>query len=103
SYHAAGLWRGDPLSLRYFPFYAALLPFALGALIYFSARSARPLSRNTAMLLCAPAGIICLLAGLLGGVQDNTLFAAAFYLNLAAQCLAVSALSLTQRGPSRVD
>src|SRR5262249_21820798 len=93
SYHALGLWRGDDLAVRYYPFYAALLPFALGALIFFYTRSARRLSRGMAMLLCAPAGSICLMMGLLGGVQDSMLFNAIFYLNLAAQCIAVWALS----------
>jgi peptidoglycan/LPS O-acetylase OafA/YrhL len=102
-YHAVGLWRGDPLSFRYFPFYAALLPFALGALIYFYTRSARRLSRRVVLLLCAPAGLVCLVAGLFGGAQNSASFEELFYLNLAAQCLAVYALSLAQGSPSRVD
>jgi peptidoglycan/LPS O-acetylase OafA/YrhL len=101
SYHVFGLWRGDSLGDRYFPFYAALLPFALGALIYFYTRSSSKISPRRALLLCSPVAIICVLAGVLGGVQDTWLFEALFYLNLLFQCLAVLALALMTHSPYR--
>jgi hypothetical protein len=44
---------------------------------------------------------ICVLAGVLGGVQDTWLFEALFYLNLLFQCLAVLALALMTHSPYR--
>jgi peptidoglycan/LPS O-acetylase OafA/YrhL len=104
-YHVFSLWRGDDLSLRYFPFHAALLPFALGALIHFHARSSSTrMSLRTAMLMCVPVAANGVLAGLLGGAQQTLIFEALFYLNLALQCLAVAALSRMTRAPSpRLD
>lgn len=100
-YHVFSLWRGDELAARYFPFHAALLPFALGALIYFYTKpAAGRLSPRTALLLCAPALFNCIVAGLLGGFQPTPLFEASFYLNLVFQCLAVAALSLVPSAPS---
>jgi peptidoglycan/LPS O-acetylase OafA/YrhL len=104
SYHVFGLWRGDGLDARYFPFYAALLPFALGALIYFYTRSSRKISPGKALLLCSPVAIVCVLAGVLGGVRDTWLFEVLFYLNLLFQCLAVLALArVTQLPHLRLD
>jgi peptidoglycan/LPS O-acetylase OafA/YrhL len=93
-YHAYSLWRGDDWSFRYFPFHAAVLPFALGALIYFIRRS-RPMviSPRVAMLMCAPAAANFVLAGLFGGAQSTSMFDVLFYLNLLFQCLAVAALA----------
>jgi peptidoglycan/LPS O-acetylase OafA/YrhL len=44
---------------------------------------------------------ICVLAAVLGGVQDTWLFEALFYLNLLFQCLAVLALALMTHSPYR--
>ena len=101
SYHVVGIWRGDSLADRYFPFYAALLPFALGSLIYFYTRASRRISPRGALMLCMPAALNCLVAGLLGGVHDSPLFEALFYLNLVFQCLAVWALSVMTPTPYR--
>jgi peptidoglycan/LPS O-acetylase OafA/YrhL len=92
-YHVVGIWHGDSLADRYFPFYAALLPFALGSLIYFYARSSKRISVRATVLLCTPVAINGVAAGLLGGARDAPLFEVLFYLNLAFQCLAVWALS----------
>ena len=104
-FHIVSLWRGDNWGPRYFPFYAALLPFALGALIYFLTNlPERRISTRTAIWFCAPVAANCVLAGLLGGVQETPLFAALFYFNLAFQCLAVGALSrMRQVAFSRLD
>jgi peptidoglycan/LPS O-acetylase OafA/YrhL len=48
-YHGWSIWHGDDLASRYFPFYAALLPFALGSLIYFDSRSRKEKSVRTAV------------------------------------------------------
>jgi peptidoglycan/LPS O-acetylase OafA/YrhL len=101
SYHVFGLWRGDGLGARYFPFYAALLPFALGALIYFYTRSSSKISPRGALLLCSPVAIVCVLAGVFGGIQDTWLFEVMFYLNLLFQCLAVLALARMTQSPYR--
>jgi peptidoglycan/LPS O-acetylase OafA/YrhL len=104
SYHVFGLWRGDSLDDRYFPFYAALLPFALGALIYFYSRSSSKISPRKALLLCSPVAIVCVLAGVFGGIQDTWLFEVMFYLNMLFQCLAVLALArMTQLPYRRLD
>jgi len=99
-YHGYSLWHGDDLSARYFPFHAALLPFAFGALIYFYTHSSDArISPRTALLLCVPMIVNGALAGLLGGVQHTPLFETLFYLNLAFQCMAVIALALMTRAP----
>jgi peptidoglycan/LPS O-acetylase OafA/YrhL len=94
-YHLVSIWHGDDLAARYFPFYAALLPFALGALIYFYAGKSRiSLSTRVMLLLCIPALTNCIVAGVMGGVQSTGAFIAFFYLNLAFQCLAVAGMAL---------
>jgi peptidoglycan/LPS O-acetylase OafA/YrhL len=91
-YHAWSIWHGDDLASRYFPFYAALLPFALGSLIYFDTRSRKQKSVRTAIMLCVPAASIIVVTTLLGGMRQTPLFELLFYCNLAAQCLAIWAL-----------
>lgn len=103
-YHGWSIWHGDDLASRYFPFYAALLPFALGSVIYFDTRSRKRKSVRTAVMLCAPAALVVVVAALLGGVRHTTLFEVLFYCNLAAQCLAVWALSvMAPAGHERID
>jgi peptidoglycan/LPS O-acetylase OafA/YrhL len=93
AYHAWALWHGGDVAARYFPFYAALLPFSLGSLVYFDARSRRKISARTAFMLCMPAVVIIIVTAMFGGVQHTARFEFLFYCNLAAQCLAVWALS----------
>jgi peptidoglycan/LPS O-acetylase OafA/YrhL len=103
-YHGWSIWRGDDLAARYFPFYAALLPFALGALVYFDTTSRKRKSVRTSIILCAPAGLVVVVAALLGGARQTPLFEMLFYCNLVAQCLAVWALSLmAPTGHGRMD
>jgi peptidoglycan/LPS O-acetylase OafA/YrhL len=100
AYHVVSLWRGDNWGERYFPFHAALLPFSLGALIYFHTRFLTSrVSARVALLMCAPLLANGIIAGLLGGVQQTAQFETFFYLNLACHCLAVTALSLIAPGP----
>jgi peptidoglycan/LPS O-acetylase OafA/YrhL len=95
AFHVDSIWRGEPMGDRYFPFYAAALPFALGALIYFYVGPLRMcISPHRALLTCAPVTANLILAGMLGGVSDTPLFNTLFYLNLAFQCMAVIGLSL---------
>jgi peptidoglycan/LPS O-acetylase OafA/YrhL len=94
AYHAWSIWRGDDLAARYFPFYAAVLPFALGSLLYFDTRSRKRKSVRTVIVLCVPAALLMVATAALGGVRQTALFEILFYGNLAAQCLAVWALSL---------
>lgn len=104
AYHGWSIWRGDDLASRYFPFYAALLPFALGSLIYFATQSRKPLSARAALMLCVPAAFLIIATAVLGGVRPTVLFEILFYCNLAAQCLAVWALSLmVPAGHARID
>jgi peptidoglycan/LPS O-acetylase OafA/YrhL len=103
-YHGWSIWHGDDPASRYFPFYAALLPFALGSLIYFDTRSRKPKSARTALTLCVPAAFVIVVTALLGGVRQTPLFEVLFYCNLAAQCLAVWSLSLmAPTGHERID
>lgn len=93
-YHGWSIWHGEDVGARYFPFYAALLPFSLGSLIYFDVGSRKQISARTAVVLCFPAAVIIVAAAVLGGVQQTARFEFLFYCNLATQCLAVWALSL---------
>src|SRR5262249_31175766 len=103
-FHVFSLWRGDDWTVRYFPFHAAALPFAAGALIHFHTRSSsQSLSRRAVLLLCAPVLVNGLVAGFMGGVQNTTLFTSLFYLNLVFQCLAVAAMALGRPPASRLD
>jgi peptidoglycan/LPS O-acetylase OafA/YrhL len=103
-YHGWSIWHGDDLASRYFPFYGALLPFALGSLIYFDTRSRKRKPIRTAAMLCIPAVFVIVVTALLGGVRQTPLFEVLFYCNLAAQCLAVWALSLmTPTRQGRID
>lgn len=104
AYHGWAIWHGDDIAARYFPFYAALLPFSLGSLIYFDTRSRRKTSARTAVTLCIPAVVIVGVTAMFGGVQHTAWFDILFYCNLAAQCLAVWALSLmAPTGYERID
>jgi peptidoglycan/LPS O-acetylase OafA/YrhL len=104
AYHLVSIWHGDDLGTRYFPFYAALLPFALGALIYFYARNFRvSLSSRAMALLCVPALANCIVAGVIGGVQDTAAFNGMFYLNLLFQCLAVTCMAWRGSPMPRTD
>ena len=103
--HVFLFWRGHDLAARYFPFHAALLPFAMGALIHFWQRRRQTgLSPPCALMLCAPAALICILAGLAGGAQPTKQFEFLFYLNLVCQCVAIAALaSMPQTPLPRLD
>jgi peptidoglycan/LPS O-acetylase OafA/YrhL len=104
AYHGWGIWHGDDVAARYFPFYAALLPFSLGSLIYFGTGSRRKISARTAVVLCIPAPVTIIVTAISGGVQQTAWFELLFYCNLAAQCLAVWALSLMAlTGYERID
>lgn len=94
AYHGWSIWHGDHVAARYFPFYAAVLPFSLGSFIYFDTRSRRKTSARTAVVLCIPAVSIIIVTAMFGGVQQTAWFEFLFYCNLASQCLAVWALSL---------
>ena len=93
AFHGFSLWRGDDPSARYFPCYAALLPFALSALIYFQTRrSMMQLSWQWAWLCCIPVLANGIAAGISGGYRPTAGFDVTFYLNLVFQCGAVAAL-----------
>jgi peptidoglycan/LPS O-acetylase OafA/YrhL len=105
AFHVLGLWYGLGLGPRYFPFYAALLPFSLGASVYFILKR-HPLSLSplSAVLFCVPALLNCLLAAILGGVRETYVFEAQFYINIGLQGLAVAALaSMTAKSSARLD
>lgn len=93
-YHVWSIWHGDDIGARYFPFYAALLPFALGSLIYFDTRSRKQKSIRTVVVLCVPAALVVVATEWLGAGRDTMQFQILYYGNLAAQCLAFWALAL---------
>jgi peptidoglycan/LPS O-acetylase OafA/YrhL len=94
-YHVVSMWRGDDWGARYFPFYAAMLPFAVGALIYFWTRQSRvSLSTTAVLILCAPVLANMVITCFLGAIQSTIVFAILFYSNLGFQGLAVMAMAL---------
>jgi peptidoglycan/LPS O-acetylase OafA/YrhL len=94
AFHLFGLWYGLDLAQRYFPFYAALLPFSVGALLYFILkRYPLNLSRGGRVLFCLPALINLVVAGVLGGTRATYVFEGQFYLNIGLQALAIAALA----------
>jgi peptidoglycan/LPS O-acetylase OafA/YrhL len=101
-YHVFSLWSGGDPWDRYSPFHAALLPFALGALIFFRTKAMTVrLSARGAALLCLPVLMNDVVAGYFEVGQPTHLFDVFSYLNLLFQGLAVAALSLAQKGPSQ--
>lgn len=101
-WHITSLWRGEAWPARYFPFYAALLPFAIGALIFFHTKPLTlRLPGRVAALACLPALANAIVMGLLGFPQPPIVFNVFFYLNLVFQGLAVTALCLVQAPSSR--
>jgi len=99
-YHIVSLLKGDEIGARYFPFYAALLPFALGAVIYFLTSRSYQVGPKVALLLCAPAAANCVMAGVIGGAQNSISFNVLFYLNLVFQGIAVAGLATLRPQPS---
>ena len=87
AYHIASLWSGADWGKRYYPFYAALLPFSLGAMVYFFRNSINTGSPRIQVLLAnfsfATWLINLALCDFLGGIGGR-LFSLLFYVNLAA-------------------
>lgn len=89
AYHAASFAAGAGWQQRYAPSYAALLPFAVGALLYFFQKSPLSLTRKPLRQARAAAAFFwtgnLVLCGVAGGVGSPR-FDLFFYANLA--CLA---------------
>ncbi|MDD5034207.1 MAG: acyltransferase [Methylococcaceae bacterium] len=96
SYHVVSLATGMPWSNRYFPFYAAILPFSLGACIYFFrdriASISSTSSRKVFIYSLSIWSVNLILCGLLArpGSHNFDLF---FYINLLSLLAIVSCLT----------
>ncbi len=96
AYHLIALGLGSGLWYRYQPFYAAVLPFSLGALVYFSQPQIRRVGDRTARLT---AGVACsawvgglIACGILGS-HASASFDLFYYFNLVALAGLVAALT----------
>lgn len=85
TYHLASYLSGAGWGQRYSPFYAALLPFSVGAMIYFFRNSASTLGQRSIIYLSRFSCAIWLgnlmLCGFMGGL-NHRLFELFFYINL---------------------
>lgn len=85
AYHAASLALGQDWADRYFPFYAAILPFSFGACIYYFNENISSFSANAIkrfFFLSATLWVINLIAcGQISGLGGNH-FSLFFYINL---------------------
>lgn len=100
AYHLASYGAGAGWQDRYAPAYAALLPFSVGALLYFLQTSPQPVTRKLLRQVRAAAAVLwtgnLVLCGVAGGVRSAA-FELFFYASLA--CLAAflwSHLQLTR-------
>ena len=96
AFHVHSLWQGDAWTVRYAPFYAALLPFSLGAIIYFQraviARLSRPKLEAITIGLALTWTANLLAGGFLGGLAGPH-FNTVFYVNLLTLGGLVAALT----------
>lgn len=105
SYHVAMLAMGKPWQALYFPFYAALLPFSLGASIYFYRHWLEVLTDQQLQRLAAGSATIfglCLLGSGVTELYAIPTFQVLFYLNLLALA-ALTACTTCKRLSVRYD
>lgn len=95
-YHAFSVAADMPWINRYAPFYAALLPFSLGACIYFAREHLTTLPAPMAKRLAATSSLVwtanLLVGGWMAGIGGK-FFNWFFYVNLASLCAFVSCLA----------
>jgi len=89
AYHFRSLGVGEPFGPRYTPLLAALLPFSVGALLYFGLRERR-ISLPTWPILAAWASVVAIAVFV---KPHGHLWDAIFYLNLILIALCVVALA----------
>lgn len=86
-YHVFSIYLGQSWAVRYYPFYAALLPFSLGALIYFINKSYALSDNknipNILLIVCLTFCINLITTGYMGGIESK-FFVLNFYINIVA-------------------
>lgn len=105
SYHVAMLAMGKPWQALYFPFYAALLPFSLGASIYFYRSWLAILTDKQLQHLAAGSAIafgLCLLGSGVAELNAIPAFQVLFYLNMVSSA-ALTACITCKRLSVRYD
>lgn len=96
-YHAFSFAADMPWINRYAPFYAALLPFSLGACIYFAREHLAALSAPMVKRLATASFLVWMVNLLVGGWMagiGGKFFNSFFYVNLASLCAFVSCIAM---------
>lgn len=95
TYHVVSLLAGMDWSKRYFPFYAALLPFSIGACIYYSRNFFSALNNYSTLKISGAAFSVWVfnlaICGVVSGL-GGSYFDLFFYVNLACLWVLVSCM-----------